>query len=271
MDQVLSAWSLPAGQQPALRSAWPQEVTRDVAWGGSTGAGVRVCVVDSGIDASHPAVGAVDAAVTVETAADGTFRVVADTAGDVSGHGTACAGIIRSLAPDCELASVRVLGSELTASGGVLLAGLEWAVEQGFDVVNLSLSTRKRAFVEALHDLVDTATFRGSLIVASAHNVAVESYPWRFSSVISVGSHAATDPFEYHRNPSPPVHFFARGVGVPVAWPGGGSIVVSGNSFATPHIGGLCALILGRHPGLAPFEVHTLLSQAATNVRSEPT
>ena len=57
-----------------------------------------------------------------------------DTEGDLCGHGTACAGIVRSLAPDCEIISVRVLGAGFTGSGGVLLAGLRWAVEQGFDV-----------------------------------------------------------------------------------------------------------------------------------------
>ena len=66
----------------------------------------------------------------------------------------------------------------------------------------------------------------------------VESYPWRFSSVISVGSHEDPDPHAFYCNPDPPVEFFARGVDVEVAWTGGAPIRCTGNSFATPHMSG---------------------------------
>ena len=126
-----------------------------------------------------------------------------DELGDVCGHGTACAGIVRSLAPACRLHSVRVLGEGNTGSADLILGGLRYAIEQGFDVVNLSLSTTKRKFAELLHELADSAYFRGTVLVASAHNMPVESYPWRFSSVISVGSHEGTDSWEWYREPQP--------------------------------------------------------------------
>ena len=69
-----------------------------------------------------------------------------DREGDLCGHGTACAGIVRSIAPECSLSSVRVLGAGFTGTGPVLLAGLRYAVEQGFDVINMSLSTTKKQF-----------------------------------------------------------------------------------------------------------------------------
>ena len=116
-----------------------------------------------------------------------------------------------------------------------------------------------------LHRLADQAYFGRSVLVASAHNMPVESYPWRFSSVISVGSHEREDPELVFVNPEPPVEFFARGVGVPVPWPGGETVVASGNSFATPHVSALCARILSKHPGLSPFQVKTLLAGAAAN------
>src|SRR5207247_171013 len=75
--------------------------------------------------------------------------IAPDTEGDLCGHGTACAGIVRSLAPDCDLTSVRVLGAGFTGSGDILLAGLRWAVEQAFDVVNMSLSTSRSPGPEA--------------------------------------------------------------------------------------------------------------------------
>ena len=114
--------------------------------------------------------------------------------------------------------SVRVLGEGFVGSGPALIEGLRWAVEQGFDVINMSLSTTKERFVADLHALTDAAYFRRSLIVASAHNMPVRSYPWRFASVVSVASHDLDDPLAYVRNPEPPVEFYARGVEVDVAW-----------------------------------------------------
>ncbi|MEE1928287.1 S8 family serine peptidase [Streptomyces sp. TRM 70351] len=262
-------WNL-VGRTPAeiaLATSWPRQVTAEEAWGGSTGAGVRVCVVDSGIEDGHPLVGRVTSAHVARRDGDGGHHVVPDPDGDACGHGTACAGIIRSVAPGCELHSVRVLDSGFAGSGDALVTGVRWALEQGFDVVNLSLSTTRHTFAGQLRELADHAYFRGTLLVASAHNMPVESFPWRFSSVLSVGSHQDDDPDVVLYNPSPPVEFFARGSGVTVAWPGGGTSVCTGNSFAAPHVAGRCALILAKHPGLKPFQVKDLLMLTSDNVR----
>jgi subtilisin family serine protease len=188
----------------------------------------------------------------------------------VSGHGTACAGIVRRLAPGARISSVRVLGANFTGSGTALLGGLRYAIEQGFDVINMSLSTTKKPFANVLHELADSAYFKRTVIVASAHNMPVESYPWRFSSVISVGSHEEDDPLDYFYNPSPPVEFFGRGVNVEVPWVGGRVLTVSGNSFATPHITSICALILAKHPELTPFQLKSVLYLTAKNVGGGP-
>jgi subtilisin family serine protease len=266
--ESLPAWSLPkdAVDQISMPVQWPDRVTREWAWGGSTGAGTRVCILDSGVEADHPLVGGLESAVAISIGEDEKVVVTEDEEGDLSGHGTACAGIVRALAPECSLSSVRVLGAGFTGSGGVLLAGLRYAVEQGFDVINMSLSTTKKPFAAVLHELADSAYFRRTVLVASAHNMPVESYPWRFSSVISVGSHEDPDPQTFFYNPSPPVEFFGRGVNVEVAWLGGRSAAVSGNSFATPHIAGICALIMAKHPELTPFQLKSVLYLTASNV-----
>ena len=160
-----------------------------------------------------------------------------------------------------------MLGEGGTGSGDLILAGLRHAVEEGFDVINLSLSTTKKRFSETLHDLADGAYFRRTVLVAAAHNMPVESYPWRFSSVISVGSHEDNDPFVWYANPSPPVEFFARGIDVDVASPGGGTMCYTGNSFAAPHIAGLCALALAKHPKLTAPQMKSLLYLTATNTQ----
>jgi subtilisin len=267
MEQPLPAWSLPAeaADRIALPHGWPEHVTRDWAWGGAAGGGVRVCILDSGVQLDHPAIGEIQQAVAIRAEGEETV-VEPDEAGDVAGHGTACAGIVRSFAPECELVSVRVLGAGYTGSGPALLAGLRWAVEQGFDVINMSLSTTKQKFSALLHELADSAYFRKTMLVASAHNMPVESYPWRFASVISVGSHDRDDPYAFFYNPFPPVEFFARGVNVQVPWVGGATYVCTGNSFATPHVSGLAALVLSKHRELTPFQLKSVLYLTATNV-----
>jgi len=268
----LPAWSLPANAvgQIALATDWPAQVTREWAWGGATGKGVRVCIIDSGVDGSHPLVGHVESAVAVSKDENGVAFVAEDVEGDVCGHGTACAGIVRSIAPGCRLHSVRVLGAGATGAGDLILAGLRHAIEAGHRVINLSLSTTKRRFAESLHELADVAYFNRSVIVASAHNMPVDSYPWRFSSVISVGSHEGSDPLSWYANPSPPVELFARGVDVEVAWPGGGTLRCTGNSFAAPHIAGIAALVLAKHPELTPFQLKSVLHLTASNTREAP-
>lgn len=245
---------------------WAGQSTPPQAWRDSRGSGVRVCVLDSGVEAGHPLVGDIQGSYAVAPGPDGSVSVTEAEPGDTSGHGTACASIIRGIAPDCEIHSLRVL-SRFQGTGDAFITGLRWAVEQGFAVVNLSLSTAKRQYAQALHELADEAYFRGTILVASAHNLPVESYPWRFASVISVGSHAEPDPRLVLYNSKPPVEFFAHGNDVTVGWAGGGCTKVSGNSFATPHISGFCALVLSRCPQLTPFQVKNILYLSSANVR----
>lgn len=271
-EEELPAWSLPTAALDSVRMppTWPDRVDRDWAWGGSTGKGAVVAVVDSGIERDHALVGEVEEAVVVTGAKGEEPSIHEDERGDGCGHGTACAGIIRSLAPECRLVSVRVLGSGWTGSGRLLVAGLRWAIERGVDVINMSLSTTKRELAEVLRELTDAAYFKRTIVVASAHNLPVESFPWRFSSVLSVGSHELPDSDAFFYNPSPPVEFFARGVDVEVAWLGGSSIRSTGNSFATPHVAGRCALIRAKHPQLTPFQVKSVLYLTANNVLEDP-
>jgi subtilisin len=262
------AWSLTRGASGSigLDNPLPDRVDRAWALGGATGKGVKVCVLDSGIESGHPSVGELSGSVVMSLDDNGNPVASEDSDGDLCGHGTACAGVIRSIAPEAELYSVRVLGAGFTGSGKLLLAGLTWAIEQGYDVINMSLSTTKRQFAELLHELADTAYFKRTVIVAAAHNMPVESFPWRFSSVISVGSHEEDDPLTFFANPEPPVEFFARGVNIDIAWLGGSTIRATGNSFATPCITGISALVLSKHPQLTPFQLKSVLYLIASNV-----
>ena len=265
------AWSEAFGPDllaPVRPMPLPVAITPDWAFGGSTGAGVTVAVVDSGIDADHVAVGRVDgyAAFTVDAAApDGT---ACDTGAhdDLVGHGTACAGIIRSIAPDVRLLSVRVLGERLSGRSAVFAAGLRWAMASGADVISCSLSTSRVDNAAVFHELVDEAAHAGVVVVCAVNNVAGPSIPATFASVISVAAHDGHDPNAWDANPHPPVDFGAPGIGVEVAWRGGGTVVTTGNSFAAPHISGQVARVLSAHPGLTVYEVKTILRACARNV-----
>ncbi|HET7029843.1 MAG TPA: S8 family serine peptidase [Candidatus Limnocylindrales bacterium] len=270
MTNGLPAWGEPfAGdRRQALRRAAPfsafDPVDRAWAFGIGDGAGVRVAIVDSGVEGGHPAIGdALGASVRVELDGDDA-RVVADDSVDAVGHGTACAGIVHALAPAAELLSVRVLGADNRGKGIAFAAGLDWAIEQGASIVNLSLSSRSEAMFATLHELVDRAYFANTLLVCAANNVAVASYPSLFAAVVSVAAHDVRDPGVWFYNPLPPVEFGAYGLDVDVAWKDGGRIVATGNSFAAPHIAAYAARIRAAHPGATPFEVKTILAATAT-------
>jgi subtilisin family serine protease len=241
-------------------------IDKDWAWGGATGAGVVVAVVDSGIDAAHPQVGAVDRAVALHWNAE-TEEVVAAEGphDDLFGHGTACAGIIRRAAPDAVLWSVRVLGSRLTGKGLVFAAGLRWAIREGAQVVNLSLSTGREDYFGLFHQIADEAAFAGVVLVCATNNVPAPTFPSQFSSVISVAAHDGQDPFALDVNPAPPTDFGAPGIDVPVPWLSGSTVVTTGNSLAAPHVTGLVARLLSKHPQLTPYEVKTVLRAVASN------
>jgi subtilisin family serine protease len=241
------------------------------AWGGSRGKGVRVAVVDSGVEYDHPALeGSLRGGVAVEydAQADNQVRIEEEECpSDLAGHGTACAGIIHSIAPEAELYSVRVLGRDAKGRGVQFAAGLEWSIANGMQVINLSLSTSREDYFAIFHQITDQAYFQGTILVSAVNNMPVASYPSLYSSVISVAAHEGHDPFIYYYNPAPPVEFGAPGIDVRVAWNDKQYLTTTGNSFAAPHIAGITALILSKHPELTPFQVKTVLLACAANMR----
>jgi subtilisin len=225
-----------------------------------------VAVVDSGVDAAHPAVGAVERAVALRWDAEAQQVITAEGPHeDLFGHGTACAGIIRRTAPDAAIWSVRVLGSKLTGKGLVFAAGLRWAIKEGARVVNLSLSTGREDYFGLFHEIADEAAFAGVVLVCATNNVPAPTYPAQFSSVISVAANDGQDPFGLDANPAPPTDFGAPGIDVRVPWLAGSTIVSTGNSFAAPHVTGLVARLLSKRPHLRPYEVKTVLRAVASN------
>jgi subtilisin family serine protease len=261
------SWQFDPAVLRHLPVSLPATITRDWAWGDTTGKGVKVAVIDSGVENDHPAVGSLAGGAVVVADADVPrgVRVIEGPHDDLFGHGTACAAIIRHAAPEADIYSVRVLGERLTGRGLVFAEGLRWAIDHGMRVVNLSLSTSRPDYYGLFHELADEAYFKGTMLVCAVNNVRGPSYPSQYASVFSVAAHDGTDPFGFDYNPAPPVEFGAPGIDLEVAWAGGKTIRATGNSFAAPHIAGLIARLIGRHPDLTPFQVKSVLMALAGN------
>ncbi len=232
----------------------------DDSWKLRTGKGVSVAVIDSGIDASHADLrGKVKE--SVEARADNK-RVVFDKSetGDSAGHGTACAGIISRIAPDAEFYSIKVLGAGGLGDGIAFLAGLEYAIKERYQIINLSLGTTKPQFFAPLHDLLDRAYQAGCIVVAAANNLPQPSFPSVFSSsLISVSKHEDADPFNFGFRYGEVIELTAPGASIRTAWLNNSYKSLTGNSFACPHIVGIIALLLEKYPVLTPFQVKSAL------------
>ncbi len=248
----------------ALSDLWAGIRPEDL-WQGRTGRGA---VVDSGIDTEHPALeGKIKG--SVEAVPEGgqiTFKP--STSGDQAGHGTACAGIITSIAPDVELYSVKVLGPNASGSGEMFLMGVDYAIKQKMQVVNLSLGTTKRDFWGPLHELLDRAYRDRVILVAAANNLPQASSPSIFSSsLVSVIKRAGGEPFNFGYQYGDVIELVAPGVQIETTWPGGGYRQLTGNSFACPYITGIIALMLEARPDLTPFQIKTILYAIAQRNR----
>jgi len=272
-EDLRPAWSeqfTPEAIQQLAGSGPITDLTPEWAFGGSTGEGIRVAVVDSGVEFDHPELGdCVRGGVVVEYDPDEELQIRYETEEqpvDLAGHGTACAGIIHKIAPLAEIYSVRVLGSNMRGRAIQFAGGLDWAIENNIQVVNLSLSTSKEEYFGLFHDLADQAYFKNMNVVCAVNNYPEASYPSLYSSVISVAAHEGHEPFTYYYNPSPPVEFGAPGIDLEVAWNNKQYVVSTGNSFASPHIAGIIALIRSKHPELTPFQVKTVLLACAANM-----
>jgi len=229
-------------------------------WRSATGRGVTVAIIDSGVDLMHRDLsGRVVEAVEARVEKN---KVIFEpsAAGDSAGHGTACAGIVATIAPAAKFASIKVLGAGGLGDGQVFLAGLEYAIKKRYKVINLSLGTTKPQFFAPLHDMLDRAYQAGCIVVAAANNLPQPSFPSVFSSsLISVIKSTQTDPLKFGFHYGEVIELTAPGVNVKTAWPGGGYRNLTGNSFACPHIAGIIALLLENHPNMTPFQVKSAL------------
>ena len=230
---------------------------------------VTVAVVDSGVDARHPELkGRVVRAVRVEGGAKGprVLRNSTSRNNDMYGHGTAVASIITQMAPHARILDVRVLDDRNLCTGETLMAGFRYAIESGARIINMSLAANAR-FAGTLHELCQTAYRQNQLVVAARRNVPLtdDGFPAEIATCIGVDIGRFPSPLQWLFAENRIIEFVAHGDHVVAAAAGGGKTTVTGTSFATPAVAGICALLVGAHPDLRPFDVKSLLRALSSN------
>jgi subtilisin len=221
---------------------------------------IDVAVIDSGVDMSHPDLnGRIIRSVGIEKTE--VIEIELGTNNDANRHGTAVAGIITRIAPNARVIDVRVLHPGNLGSGDDLVSGLRLMVRERVRLINMSLAAPAR-FVPDLRALCERAFYQNQVVVAARRNLPIgdEGYPAEFSTCLGVDLGNFASPLSLRYRLGNIIELQAHGEQVTVPMAGGGYTTLTGTSFATPAISGVCALLLGAFPDLLPFEIRTLLS-----------
>ncbi len=220
----------------------------------STGAGVLVAVIDTGIDLDHPDLADnlgpagydfVDEDAVPADLPDGIDEDGDGEVDEATGHGTHVAGIIAAAAPDVVLLPLRALDSDGTGTAYDVTRAIRYAISAGAQVINLSLGLDST--VEAMEDAIQDARDARILVVASAGNRGVQDenhFPARLSEVMAV---AATNDQDLKATFSSYGHHIsvsAPGVGIMSTYWNGGYAIWSGTSMAAPFVAGAGAVLL---------------------------
>jgi subtilisin family serine protease len=232
----------PGPAEPSLRR--PAWVEHDL--GGASGRGVRVALLDSGVDPSWRGprwgrgVGLLDRAA----AARQRFVLAADgDVDDLDGHGTACADVVLGMAPGVVIHPVRVFHRHRRTSLDVLLAGLRWAVEQGVDVVHLSLGSVLHSAAQPLYRACEEARRAGAVVVAATEPRRGVGYPAVFDNALGVAAGDFANVHDYLYRAEQAVECVAQGRRR-VRLLGGERRWGTATSYAAPHVTALVALFL---------------------------
>ena len=231
-----------------------------------TGRGVKIALLDSGVEASHPDLKGMRLADDLAIVDDGLqLRCVSGGGLDMYGHGTAIAAILSQLAPEAELGSFRVLGENLRSRTAIICEGARQAMDRGYQILHCSFGCSREDQVLQYKDWIDEAYIKGRHIVAACNNYDYlkREWPGHFPSVITVNFARTADPETFYYRSGQMVEFAARGDDLDVPWCGGRRKKVTGSSFAVPHMAAMVARLLSLCPELPPLEAKALLQQVA--------
>ena len=212
-----------------------------------TGLGVKIAIIDSGVDSEHPEIGSIALGIDIRIDSAGQITWGTDYA-DRSGHGTACTGIIRQIAPDSEIHIVRIFEQSLVADGKLLIEALQWVINHEMDVVNLSLGTTDCQYFELIQELCRQAARENIILVAAAHNRGIESYPAILPNVIGVQGKSMQTLNDFYFRPDKNIECVAHGGDQILCWRNSSKVIAAGSSFAASRIAGIVCLIRQIYP-----------------------
>ncbi|MDR7385360.1 S8 family serine peptidase [Promicromonospora iranensis] len=277
LDAPVHALDVDSAPQIGAPEAWES---------GFTGKGVKVAVLDTGIDETHPDL---DEAVVATKDFSGGENVIdrdghgTHVAATVAGSGEASDGDNSGMAPGADLIIGKVLGDDGSGEISTIIEGMEWAAEQGADVINMSLGTREYGDgTDPMSVALDQLTEQhGALFVVAAGNdgeLETIGAPAAASSALTVGAVDDGDALADFSSRGPRTDgaikpdVTAPGVGIVAARAAGttlGDVVddrhaaLGGTSMAAPHVAGAAAVLLQQRPDLAPEQAKALLMGSA--------
>ncbi|MGI5835912.1 MAG: S8 family peptidase [Chloroflexota bacterium] len=238
------------------------------AWDVSKGQNVKVAVLDSGIDLKHPDLKVAGGVNQVQSA---------KSYDDDRGHGTHIAGIIAALdngsgvvgvGPDIELYAVKVMDKHGRGWWSDIFAGLEWCVDNGIQVANLSFGSAE--YDETYEEVIYNSYKAGVVLVASAGNRGpgpdTVQYPARYPGVIAVSAIDPTDNIASFSSNGPHVDLAAPGVDIQSTYTGPKYQIMSGTSMAAPHVTAVAALRMKFDPDRSPDHIAAVLKENATKL-----
>lgn len=265
---------------PAQSTPWGvARVNAPAIWSTTKGSGAKIGIIDTGIDEDHPDLNPVGG---LNAVTDGTARADwNDATPRCDSHGTHVAGSAAALdngshvvgvAPEAELYAIRVFDPDAAgfencvAATSHIINGIDWAVTEGLDVINLSLGSSTPSIAQA--DALAAALAAGTVPVASAGNDGADlGFPGAFPSTISVGAIDDTDAIASFSNRGPELEVSAPGVSIPSttnpAVTGSETGLLSGTSMASPHAAGVATLMRAADPSVEVDEIRSVLRSTA--------
>jgi subtilisin family serine protease len=219
-------------------------------WKRTQGAGVRVGILDTGIDESHQ-----DLAAAIDEVRD--FTRSRHGPADRSGHGTHVAGIVAArqngggvigVAPQARLLIAKVLGDDGVGSSAAVAAGLDWACDNGADVISMSLGSPQPDM--QLRTAIERAAAKGVFLITAAGNAGRSNsvnYPARWRETVAVAAVDRNGRLSRFSSRGPQVDIAAPGQDVLSTYHDGGYARLSGTSMAAPFVSGVAALLVSLH------------------------
>jgi subtilisin family serine protease len=235
-----------------------------------TGQGIRIAVLDSGIEASHPGLEELRLVDDLAFESDGTTVHVRPGGGtDVNGHGTAIAGIIHALAPGAKIGSFRVLRMglfDLTSKRDIIRRAALEALDRGYQILNCSFGCKEeKEYIMEFKDWVDEAYVKGVHVISACSNTDFTEREWPayFPTVVTVDRMNLDQVDRFYYRPGSLVEFVAKGQYTDLLWLNGKRKDGFGTSFAAPVATALLARLISVYPGLTSLAAKELLRMVA--------